>query len=260
MMSRTGGAVAICLVVAIGVVAWFELRETTDSTQQSVTTEAAVSDSQGELGLPTMASDSVSRAPGVASPRAASDVRYPVAMGDPFLEPKSEAEAAWLRRNAYPNAAAREDAAKFASEFDFDKRDGIEGIEILAAEQFARQHPDNRRRALEFLNEAAISGSTYALETLARLSESPADPVTAEAYYRASALRGNWNAHMRVRPELSADQDMLAHLLAHQVLDNLQAQRRQRGLPELRVDQRPGLGEFLRQIKEAERTAAAAGR
>lgn len=198
--------------------------------------------------------------PPLGAPQAASNERYVLSMGDPFLEPRSEAEVAWLRRNAYPNAAAREDAARFASEFDFDTRDGIEGIEILAAEQFARQHPDNRRRAIAFLDEAAISGSTYALETLARLSESPVDPVTSEAYYRASALRGNWNAHMRVRPDLTPDQDMLANLLAHQVVDNLQAQRRQRGLPDLRVDHRPGLAELLREIKAAEKQAAAAGR
>ena len=259
-MSRTGRAVAICLILAVGSTAWYTWRKPTDSAQQPVGSELVVGGSHGERDVPNIAVQSADSAAVPGTPRAASNGRYIVSMGDPFLEPRSEAEVAWLRRNAYPNAAALEDAARFASDFHLDKRDGIEGIEILAAEQFARQHPDNRPRAIEFLNEAAISGSIYALETLARLSVSPADPVMAEAYYRASALRGNWNANMRIRPDMTPDQDILANLLAHQVLENLQAQRRQRGLPDLRVDTRPGLAELLRKIKEAERQAAAPGR
>jgi hypothetical protein len=259
-MTRTAGAAMLCLVVAMAFVACFDPRETTGSAQPLASPGTDVGGSHGMLDGPTTAADSRHRTAGVAGVRQASDERYVVSMGDPVLAPRSEAEVAWLRRNAYPNAAAREDAARRASELDFDARDGIEGIEILAAEQFARQHPDNRERAIGFINEAAASGSIYALEALARLAESPADPVTAEAYYRAQALRGDWNAYLRVGPELTAEQDKLAHLLAHRVLENLQEHRRQRGLPELRVDQRPGLAGFMQQVREAEAAAASAGR
>lgn len=258
-MSRTRGVLAVVLVALASTAIWLLSRGTEAPNQAASPLLAASVDEPLKSERVRLAGSGGIGAPATQRPAVAED-RYLVAMGDPFLEPRSEAEIEWLRRNKYPNAAAREDAARFASELDFDHRDGVEAVEIIAAEQFAHQHPDNRSRAVQFLNEAAISGSTYALETLARLSESPADPVTSEAYYRASALRGDWNAHLRVKPDLTREQEMLADLLAHQVIDNLQRQRRQRGLPELNTDLRPGLDWFLQQVKEAERAATAAGR
>lgn len=259
-MSRTGGLVAIVLIAALCVV-WWQMSGGGEANEQNQAAPAReVVDAQHEPDDPAPPPPPSAVSSGAEKLRSVSDERYLVTMGDPILEPRSVEEVEWLRRNLFPNAAARADAARFASELDFDSRDGFEAIEILAAEQFARQHVGNRSKAVKFLNEAAISGSAYALEALARLSESPVDRVTSEAYHRAAALRGNWNAHLRIRPELTADQDILASLLAHQVLENLQAGRRQRGLPQFTVDPRPGLEEFLRGIKEAERAAAAAGR
>lgn len=255
-MSGTRGVLAVVLIALVFTAIWL-LSRSTEVPNQAASPSLAVS--VDEPLKPELVRHAGSGGIGAPATQRPAD-RYLVTMGDPFLEPRSEAEVEWLRRNKYPNAAAREDAARFASELDFDHRDGVEAVEIIAAEQFAHQHPDNRSRAVQFLNEAAISGSTYALETLARLSESPADPVTSEAYYRASALRGDWNARLRVKPDLTREQEMLADLLAHQVIDNLQRQRRQRGLPELNTDLRPGLDWFLQQVKEAERAMAAAGR
>ncbi|MDH5832182.1 hypothetical protein QFW80_16815 [Luteimonas sp. M1R5S18] len=244
------GVVAAAALIA-GLL-WFK----NDRTDAPASDEIVAVPNSEYSGAPDGASSAV-ESPRQRSRSGKEEKGYEVSMGDPFLEPRSEAEVEWLRRNRYPSAAARSDAAQFmASELDFDHRDGIEAIEIVAAEQYARQHPDNRERAVEFLNEAAISGSTYALETLGRLHGS-ADPVTSEAYFRAAAHRGDWNAHLRVKPPLTSEQEMLASLLAHQVIENLELQRRRRGLPALGNDQRPGLDQFLRQIKEAERAAAA---
>ena len=194
-----------------------------------------------------------------ATPRAVVPPRSRMRIGDPLQQPKTEAEVAWLVRHAYPTQDEMNAAwAGLPSATEFDARDGITPREILRAELYAMQRPADARRAEAFLGQAAADGSIHALEALGRVYSVGArkDLVKSEAYYRASMLRGNWPAAMRLAPTLPRPDDIVAELMAHQVISNLNRMRAARGLPPLGYDPRPGLDEFSRAIAGARAMSA----
>lgn len=195
----------------------------------------------------------------VAGPRAAVPPRSRMQIGDPLQQPKTDAEVAWLVRHAYPTAdEVNEGGRGVPAPTEFDARDGITPREILRAELYALMRPADAERADAFLGEAAADGSIYALEALGRVYSTGArrDPVKSEAYYRASMLRGNWPIAMRLAPKLPRPDDLIADLMAHQIIGNLNRMRAARGLPPLGYDPRPGLDEFSRSIARARALSA----
>ena len=195
----------------------------------------------------------------VAGRSAAATPRSPMRIGDPLQQPKTEAEVAWLVRHAYPTQDEMNEAGSgFPAATEFDARDGITPREIVRAELYALMRPADAKRAEAFLGEAAADGSIHALEALGRVySAGPRrDPVKSEAYYRASMLRGNWPVAMRLAPPLPRQDDLVAELMAHQVISNLNRMRAARGLPPLGYDPRPGLDEFSRAMGAAIRMSA----
>lgn len=183
---------------------------------------------------------------------------FRISIGDPLFEPRTEDELLWLTRNSYPSQAERDHALGGApNEHALNAADGVTPTEIIQAEQLAVLFPDKQRVAGSFLKEAAIQGSTYALESMARMLSHPHinNPVQSEAYFRAAALRGDWNMHLRAgKPSLSSENDLLADLLAQQIIENINLQRRNRGLAPLYPDPRPGLDEFLAEIARTNRS------
>lgn len=199
---------------------------------------------------------------GQSAPPSSADAqrpRSPMRIGDPLQQPKTEADVEWLVRNAFPTQDEMNEAgAGIASATEFDYSDGVTPREILRAELYAMQRPADAKRAEEFLGRAAADGSIYALESLGRVfSVGPLrNPVRSEAYYRASMLRGNWPAAMRLAPKLPRQDDIIAELMAHQVINNLNRMRASRGQPPLAYDARPGLDEFSRSVGESRRERA----
>jgi hypothetical protein len=176
-------------------------------------------------------------------------------VGDPLFEPKSEEEARWLTRYGYPTAedlAALSHARPTASALD--ASDGFSPAEILAASELAVVAPDQTDLAKDFLNEAAINGSIFALQQMGGLLNHPLlqDPVLSEAYFRASVLRGDWSAHFRASMNnLSRENDLRANLLAHQIIADINQERLRRGLSPLYPDPRPGLEGLLQKMDAA---------
>lgn len=184
--------------------------------------------------------------------------RFRISIGDPLFEPRTEDEVLWLTRNSYPSQAERDHTLGGApNEHALHAADGVTPTEIVQAEQLAVLFPDKQRAASSFLKEAAIQGSIFALESMARMLSHPRinNPVQSEAYFRAATLRGDWNIHLRAgKSSLSSENDLLADLLAQQIIENINLQRRNRGLAPLYPDPRPGLDEFLDEIARTNRS------
>src|SRR5690606_14735395 len=132
-----------------------------------------------------------------------------------------------------------------------DASDGVSPTEVVHASIMSVMDDDSRKRALEFLNAAAVSGSIYALETMGSIySPGMLDkPIKSEAYYEAAEMLGHWNLAYRVTPPLPTDDRVLAAPLAQQILNNIERDRRNRGLPPLQRTVRPGLNERLLEIQ-----------
>ena len=181
-----------------------------------------------------------------------------VRMGDPVHSPKTEAEVAWLNRHLFPSADEAQRGAASATMRDPLPRGGpYTPADLIRASALGALDPTRRDEAVAYLSGAAVDGSIYALEELGRFhSIGPKrDPVTSEAYFRASMLRGNWPVTMRMRPRLANVQDQMADMLAAQIIVNLNRERRRRNLPPLGYDPRPGLDDTVRWMMMVERNA-----
>ncbi len=223
----------------------------------SLADDAAAGPGEAAVGpAPSAADETPPLGPGVGggSWNLQRDQRDQIAIGDPPYEPKNAAEVAWLNRHRYPSAAVLDAALKEPAVLSqVDRKDGISAKEIIQTEQAAIRDPGAVQEATSILNQAAASGSTYALHALGLVYSHPHvnSPAQAEAYFRAMGLLGDWNSHLRVKTPLSAQDDMLASIMAHQVVANLNRLRRQNGLPPLGNDPRPGLDDFLSRVNEA---------
>lgn len=92
------------------------------------------------------------------------------------------------------------------------------------------------------------------MQSLARIAHlSEHDPVKAEGYYRAALLRGDWLVGLREVPRLTPEQNYAADLRAARVLEQMNRARRQRGLPALGVDLRPGAEEAFEVLSGGKR-------
>lgn len=168
--------------------------------------------------------------------------------------PKTDDELAWLKKNSFPSEEEmRTGASGRAQAGEFSISDGYSAFEILRAENYGLTNAEDRGRATDFLGRVAADGSIYALEALGNIySAGPGkNIVQSEAYYRAAIIRGNWNAILRARPNMSRQDEMVADLMAQQIILNLNRARARRGLPPLEYDPRPGLDEFSRSISDA---------
>lgn len=179
-----------------------------------------------------------------------------IQMDDPLRIPGSQEEIAWLEANGYPSHEALAEASKsFGEAAHFDASTPLTALNIARAELYARTFPGEATASIAFLERAAASGSIYALEALSGVYSLPAigHPVTSAAYAFAAELRGNWGLGA-MRPALTPEQRVLADLYAHEIIAEINRQRRASGRPELGFSPRPGLGEMLRAIEAAARS------
>lgn len=172
--------------------------------------------------------------------------RESIQVGDALWEAATPEQAAWLNRNGYPTSAqlAAFNGARAAQL----PSDGIarSPADITMAESVAMSDPASKDQALALLKNASESGSSYALQSLARIAQlSEGDAVKAEGYYRAATLRGDWLVGLREVPRFSPEQNYAADLRAFRILEQINLSRRQRGLPPLAMDTRPGANEAL---------------
>lgn len=176
-----------------------------------------------------------------------------IGMDDPLRLPSSKEELAWFERQGYPSSAALEEAAvNVPQEWTLRFRAGTSALELARAESFALLNPARAAEAIVFLEEAATSGSIYALEALSRVHAHPSagNPLIADAYQFAAELRGNW-ALAGMRGQRSPSHAYLAAVYGHRIIEEINATRVQRGLPALGVDSRPGLSDFIQRVEEA---------
>lgn len=172
--------------------------------------------------------------------------REKIVLGDALWEASTSEQAAWLNRHGYPTSQqlAAFNGAKAAQL----PLDGVarSPADVTAAESIAMSDPSAKAQALGVLKNASESGSTYALQSLARVALlSEGDPVKAEGYYRAAILRGDWLVGLREIPRLSPEQNYAADLRAFRIIEQINLSRRQQGLPPLVMDVRPGASEAL---------------
>ena len=127
-------------------------------------------------------------------------------------------------------------------------------VDVVVAESVAMSDPVAKARALALLRGASEAGSSYALQSLARIAQlSERDPVKAEGYYRAALLRGDWLVGLREIPRLAPEQNYAADLRAARLIEQINRARRQRGLPALGVDLRPGAEEAFERLSGGKR-------
>lgn len=186
----------------------------------------------------------------------------PYRVGDPRFGEVSAAQVEWLNRHRYAHIDDLQHATATAGQLTpRDLEGGIDAALIARAEVAAMFRPDLRELALSRLEEAAVDGSMGALDSLHRAYQPRAhrDVVRAEAYARMLEARGDWV--WRVRPyALDELQGIHANVLAQHLLDRYDLARRQRGLPPLRRDPRPGIDEALRSAEQARAQIEAAQR
>ena len=208
-------------------------------------------------------------APGQASPTSPGverkptfrPVSYKTRMDDPLRLPKSDEEIAWFDAHGYPSSEAYDEASRSFGEAEFfDRSTPLTALNIARAELYATAFPGEAATAMAFLEKAAASGSTYALEALSRVHSNPTfgHPITSAAYLFAAELRGNW-ALASLRPQLAPDQRLLADMYAHEIIAEINRARRAAGRPELGFSPRPGLGDLRRQIEAGALTGGTPG-
>ena len=184
-------------------------------------------------------------------PGFAAESRAKMAIGDGMFHPKTDEEVAWLVRNGHPTLEEYQAALSAApSMANIDASDGITPTEIVHATAVATRVPGEADAAKAFIQEAAIQGSIYALHSMGEVLGDPshANGVQSEAYRRAAILRGDWNASLFYgQPMASKRADLLATLMAQQILNNIDATRRSRGWGALDRDPRPGLNDVLKE-------------
>ncbi len=176
-----------------------------------------------------------------------------IGIHDPLYQPKTQEEVDWLNRNLYPSSQVLQEANSSRPTLSATDFTGpVTARMLAAAEVAALSRKDLAPAAKKALNRAAILGSTFALESLGRIYSHPtnANAVMAEAHYLAAEIRGDWAIAARPRSNLDPEQMVLARLLGHQIILNLDKERRRLGLPPLRPDYRPGLESTLSKIRD----------
>lgn len=198
--------------------------------------------------------DSKGSGKGVSTADSGAVAGYEIKGDYSMYDPKTDDELKWLKKNSFPSQEEmRTGASGRAQAGEFSISDGYSAFEILRAENYGLTNAQDRERATDFLGRVAADGSIYALEALGNIySAGPGkNIVQSEAYYRAAIIRGNWNAILRARPNMSRQDEIVADLMAQQIILNLNRARTRRGLPPLEYDPRPGLDEFSRSIADA---------
>ena len=180
--------------------------------------------------------------------------RERIEVGDALWEAATPQQAAWLNRHGFPTSGqlAAFNGAQ-AAQLPADGR-ARSPVDVVVAESVAMSDPVAKARALALLRGASEAGSSYALQSLARIAQlSERDPVKAEGYYRAALLRGDWLVGLREMPRLAPEQNYAADLRAARLLEQINRARRQRGLPALGVDLRPGAEEAFELLSDGKR-------
>ncbi len=180
--------------------------------------------------------------------------RERIEVGDALWEAATPEQAAWLNRHGFPTQGqlAAFNGAQ-AAQLPADGR-ARSPVDVVVAESVAMSDPVAKARALALLRGASEAGSSYALQSLARIAQlSERDPVKAEGYYRAALLRGDWLVGLREIPRLAPEQNYAADLRAARLLEQINRARRQRGLPALGVDLRPGAEEAFELLSGGKR-------
>ena len=175
--------------------------------------------------------------------------RERIEVGDALWEAATPEQAAWLNRHGFPTQGqlAAFNGAQ-AAQLPADGR-ARSPADVVVAESVAMSDPVAKARALALLRGASEAGSSYALQSLARIAQlSERDPVKAEGYYRAALLRGDWLVGLREIPRLTPEQNYAADLRAARLLEQINRARRQRGLPALGVDLRPSAEEAFERL------------
>lgn len=158
-------------------------------------------------------------------------------------------EARWLEQHGYPDEATAERYAQLSDDaLAALAADGDPMARLQRAERAAYRGQD--RQAIDDMFDVAADGSVYALErlALAQASGRQGDTGMAEAYLQAARLRGNYAAPVQLGAQSTPEERAMSHAMAQAILDRMNQMRRQRGLPPLGNDPRPGAGVTFEQL------------
>jgi hypothetical protein len=249
MLRKVVGLIVVCVVLVMAV-AYFHREEAEDGATAALTPGAVVNPGSVPLDAPEVVRPDVGVAGRRPLPTDAADMG--IRPGDPLYPGESDEGIAWLIRNDFPSSLELEMASgRIPLPADVDPADGFTPRELLDLEQLAGQET-TRDQALNGLNEAAAMGSMYALEVLGRVyATAPRQNlVWSEAHYRAAQIRGNWAVEFRFKPRLSEENNIIASIMAQQIIDQSNALRARKGMAPLAHDSRPGANAALRTIME----------
>lgn len=177
-------------------------------------------------------------------------------IGDTHYSVESMADVDWLERNLYPTDDEIDAASQYLRDGTPRDLDGSLSPALVArAEVAAWSNPGLRELAIGRLEEAATSGSIYALRALQRIYTAPAlrDVVKSEMYGHIAWMRGDWSS--MTADDLNGPDRMRAELGAQRWLVEADARRRLRGLPPLGRDPKPGVVEWDAHVEQAARLA-----
>lgn len=236
---------ALALVAIAGGALYWEKREVLADAEALDAIASSPLPAAVRGGEATQVSDSAPR----QAPRTAMAVKR-IRVGDPLYPSADDAGIAWLEKNGYPSAFEfSATSGRRPMLADINLKDGISATELLDLELLAAQDEEARQQAVAQLNQAVAMGSMYALEVLGRVYASQRNYVWSEAYFKASQIRGNWAAELRMKPRLTSGEGVLAAIMAQQIIDSANIARQRNGLGPLAHDSRPGAEQALIAIR-----------
>lgn len=240
-------AIAGVGLLCAGVLVWFVLQNRDRGDRPELSLNADSSDASLDRIQSSTESSQISRTTTAVNPPSS---RRGIQVGDPMYT--TQADADWLNRNFFPSTEDMRGVGEFSSLSEMTFSGSPTPQKLASAETAAMTRPDLVESAQRYLNHAAVSGSLFALEALARIHGHPSNPnyIASEAYYRAAEMRGNWTLAARDPRALPTEQQVVARLMAHQIISNIESERNRRGLPPLRPDYRPGLSQAMSAIRE----------
>lgn len=182
---------------------------------------------------------------------------FPYDPTDPLNPAQSEEDAAWLHRNGYLPPFANNylrraslDELKPAAEQDL-------RVQVMLAYRMALAGVYGEQ-PIVMLKDAAARGSIFALETLGDVHMSVLpyrNPSLGIAYYQLAIRRGDFavaSKKLMATEKMSGQLRLLADLYAEALWMDLQALRRQRGLPQFaEADMRPGFAQYLAGLQQS---------
>jgi hypothetical protein len=171
---------------------------------------------------------------------------------------RSQEDAEWLRENWYPSSS--DDPAGVSTPTPIDLPEDLiprSARDLVVAESLLPNEA-YRDDAIATLRRGAADGAGYAWFALGLYHESIA-PLDALVFFRAAVMSGDWMAALRPKMPLPDSADTFATLMALKLLQDVDLQRAESGLPPLPRRVRPGLDDavlfFLVQMEQERQQA-----